>query len=287
MRIQTSIACVVLAGAALLASCDLAQQSAGTSRQAAVNAAASPQPEKSKLEIEHLQAQIAKLKAETREIQPWYGPTLGAIVGVVLGFLGVTLTVLVGFRTALKARLNEFDVRLYEKRLEVYGRMVEATSGIALFFPEHVVDQGICAEMGRQLRHEFFSITGTVLTDAARKRYMTLLHALTHAARGERLNVPRNDDDYARGISEEQVGEYRRTLMLTMGPSGEKLDAEAEMKRCREHRFGVPLEPAAEGPAERFKDFVVLQFAASRLRTELGRDVNARRPLTELARAQS
>ena len=134
-----------------------------------------------------------------------------------------------------------------------------------------------------------------LLTEAARRRYMTLLHALTRAARADRLNVPRDDDDYARWISEAQLTAYRRILGLTARRDGRALGVEAEMARCAEHRFGeLPdasrrpglFEAAVPGLAEKaaaelLKDYVLLQFASSRLRTELGHDVNGRRPLAD------
>ena len=241
-------------------------------------------------------AEIAKLEAETRNLQPWYGPLLG----VVVGFAGIVVTGWFGFKTAMKARLSTFDMKLYEERLKAYGNMIAATKALAMHFPERLVDQDVCARTGRLLRAEFFGLTGSLLTVDARNRYMTLSHALTRATRAERLNVPSNDDDYAKWISEAQVDKYRRILGLTVDPDGAKLSAEHEMKRCAKHQFGHVLDatlrqllagesnpddpcPTNEAAARLFQDYVVLQFASSRLRTELGHDVSGRRPLVELA----
>ena len=241
------------------------------------------------------EAEIAKLEVEVRNMQPWFGPLL-PLLGVVVGFAGIVVTGWLGFKTAMKARVGQFDMKLYEERLKAYGNMVSATKTLAMYFPEQLVDQDVCARTGRLLRAQFFGLTGVLLTVDARKRYMTLSHALTRAARAERLNVPGNDDDYARWISEVQLDVYRRILGLTVDSGGAKPSAEDEMKRCAEHKFGQelastlrPLLAAEPNPSDRdkaaaalFQDYVVLQFASSRLRTELNNDVSGRRPLAEL-----
>ena len=124
---------------------------------------------------------------------------------------------MLAYRQAHATLVGTFDVKLYEERMKAYGNMVTATKMLAMYFPEQIVDQALCAQTGRMLRHEFFTITGTMLTDAARERYLTLLHALTRASRAERLNVPRNDDDYAKWISHVQLDNYRFTMGLA-GP---------------------------------------------------------------------
>ena len=136
-------------------------------------------------------AEIAKLEAVARGVQPWFLPLLVALIG----FATVVVTGWVGFRTALKARIGQFDMKLYEERIKAYGNMVSATRAFAMHFPERIVDKEACACAGRLLRAQFFSLTGTLLTVSARNRYMTFLHALTRAARAGRLNVPGDDDE--------------------------------------------------------------------------------------------
>ena len=314
MRVRVTLANVALACATLLLSAGAgAQQSIGANSAGSASATTPADLERQgerariehqRLESDRLRVEIDKLKAETRDMQPWYGSLLGSLLGVVFGFAGIVVPSWFGLKAAMKARLGVFDTRLYEERLKAYGAMVAATKALALHFPEHFVDQDVCARAGRLLRHEFFGLTGTLLTDAARRRYMALSHALTQAARAERLNVPSSDDDYARWVSDAQLVMYRRILRLTVGPDGKELDAKAEMVRCAGHRFGELLDaaqrqllagepnPDEPGPADRaaaelFRDFVVLQFASSRLRTELGRDISGRRTLAELVQRNS
>jgi hypothetical protein len=253
-------------------------------------------------------AEIAKLQAEAKSLPPWYLSS----VSVLVGFFGAALTGWFGLRSALKERVGTFDMKLYEERSKAYGSMITATRAFAIHFPERFVDRDVCAETGRLLRAQFFAPTGWLLTVDARRRYMTLLHALTRAAHAERLNVPSSDDHYAMWISEPQLDEYRSILRLTpkkrrvlgfsftLDVRTARRRAKDEMKRCTEHQFGkaqneqLPGKLANEKPdvrnraaAELFRDYVVLQFASSRLRTQLGRDVSARRPLAELPRTRA
>lgn len=246
-------------------------------------------------ETQKLTAEAAKLTADTSNVPLWIRDQLG----VIIGFVGVLATGWVGFQTALKSRIGQFDMGLFQERLKTYGNMLSATKAFAMYFPEQVVDQKICAQTGRLLRAQFFSLTGTLLTASARDRYMSLLDALTRAARADGLNVPRDDADYARWISMTQVDEYRKILDLTEPSTPEKLtprQAENEIERCARHEFGKHLDPRlrsqittelkSEGSdaaaAQLFQDYVVLQFAASRLRTELSNDIGSRRPLTDV-----
>jgi hypothetical protein len=261
------------------------------SPQASAPGAAATTPNREALELARLEAEIAKLRGEAAAAAPWYAAPLVSGATVLIGFLGVMVTGLLGLRTALSTRVHEFDTRLFEARLQAYGALLAPTRVFALHFPERFVDRDVCAQAGRELRKEYFGLAGTLMTMQARRRYMTLQLLLTRAARAESLRVPTTHSDYADWIDEEKINRYRELLELTPRADPTPDDAaKAEMAACRDHIFvgqpvpaGAAADPASEmALAQRFQDFVALQFAASRLRTELGHDVSARRPIADL-----
>jgi hypothetical protein len=259
--------------------------------QAGAASAAVTSPTREALELARLEAEIAKFRVEAATAAPWYAAPLVSGAAVLIGFLGVMVTGLLGLRTALSTRIHEFDTRLFEARLEAYGALLAPTRVFALHFPERFIDRDVCAQAGHELRKEYFGLAGTLMTVQARKRYMTLQLLLTRAVRAESLRVPTTDSDYGDWIDEQKIKRYRELLGFerTAEPPQDEASAEVEMIACREHVFKLPASAgAAADPtadlalAQRFQDFVALQFAASRLRTELGRDVSARRPIADL-----
>ncbi len=164
----------------------------------------------------------------------------------------------------------------------------------------------VCRSAGDRLRALYYGPAGAVMTSRSLKRYFALQRLLTGAcAQGVTLRVP-NAGQYAE-LDDRELDACRTVLGIQQ---------KNEIDRCYEHRFAsssaspataaatstAPIDTSAEDTlqpardskskkrrqaigdetlenARRFEDFVMLQFAASRLRTELIRDMGARRPI--------
>lgn len=189
-NIQMSIRCVEVALVVGLLATSVPTLSEPT---AAVKQASAPkigqldadlQKQKLDAEIAKLKVETTKLKAEADSLAPWYGSQVAALLGLV-GILG---TGWLGWRSAIKARIGSFEAKLHEQRLQAYGSMVAATEALAMHFPQRRVDQDACACAGNLLRAQFFGLTGMLLTEHTRKRYMTLM---LHVYRAKTLGLGR------------------------------------------------------------------------------------------------
>src|SRR5262245_32536746 len=122
IKMGIAITTVLLLGIASLPAAHAEQttQSQPAVPAVAPKAATEPEGNKQKLELDRVSAEIAKLNAETAKVQaetsnlqPWYGQLFGAVLGVVVGVVGLFVTGWFGLRTALRARLGTFDMKLY------------------------------------------------------------------------------------------------------------------------------------------------------------------------------
>jgi hypothetical protein len=220
-------------------------------------------------------AEVDKLRAEAREVQPWWG----TLVGALLGFLAVALTGWIAWRQAMKARIGTFDMKIMEARLAGYGVMVAAADTLALYAPFRPITKEVCLLAVNRLKVAYYSLTGLLLTQESQRRYVCLTHALLRASR--ELRGPAKEAVVAGLWKEADLKELRSRIGLTkpwwrLKPwrfwSLRETRFKAEISAVDKYPFGVRAEPAAD-------DYVVLQFAASRFRTALIADIGSRRRL--------
>ena len=216
-----------------------------------------------------LDAELKKLRAESENVAPWWG----ALAGALFGFFAVALTGWFAWRQSVKARISSFDMKVFEARLANYGRLVAATEALALYAPYRLVDQAACQTAARRLKSQYSSLTGLLLTEESKARYIALTHALMRAANTTNLKVPANTVELREWWDEEVLRNERLNLGLAQKSDVRPEErSEAENKAVNNHQFGDPqTHPAA--------DFIVLHFAASRFRSALIGDIQSRRAL--------
>jgi len=240
-----------------------------------------------RLENERLSLENKRLPLETRKLtresDEWW---LTLLPAPAVAFLGVILSVFVAWITARRARWGTFDLAVLEKRLDSYPDLVTAAKYLALYFPESPVTPATCKAAGDALRTCFFGGAGILISKDSRDRYFTLIEALALAANAtSALDVP-NVDDYGEWVNESMIDRYRKHLDLD--------DPGRDRKRVRDWKFGAAKEMRADLEdwlrqrkalneeavrriADLFRDFVLLQTLASRLRTALTADIGGRR----------
>lgn len=221
------------------------------------------------LEIQKLEFELSKLKEESGGLPAW----LTAVFGGLLGVMGTAGSIWVARRT----RLGTLDQLVHDKRLELYGKLVNTTSRLALFFPKieplpHDCDSTVawigqkdCEAIGEAMSEWYFKGGGMILSVEARDAYFRLARALTRASWSERLNVPIHPSD-ATEISVEKVNAYRKELT----------EAKRNLDDIESWTFG-DCSPTEERHAFKFKDYIFLQHLSSRLRTTLSEDLRSRR----------
>ena len=228
---------------------------------------------KLELEVRKLELEVSRPRADGSGLPDWFTVVLGLLVGVA----GTSATVWVARLT----RLGALDQSVHDKRLELYGELVSATSRLALFFPSADgsdadgsdvrtdapfawISPADCGTMGRAMSRWYFGGGGLLLSVEARDAYFRFARALTRAALAERLSVP-VFPTHAADIGVRNIRIY-----------GAELLREVNLDDVEHWRFG-DLEPEEERLAFRFKDYVFLQQLSSRLRTALSEDLRSRR----------
>ena len=235
-----------------------------------------PQPgsieqEKTRLEVQKLQSEIAKLQKDDSEWATW--------IPILLGFLGAVIGTVSSFLLARWARHGAIDQATHEKRLDSYAKLIKATSRLALYFPHRgkecveSLDPGECRVMGQEMSQGYFDGGGLLLSTEARDAYFKLARALTCASFASELRVPKFPDD-APEISQGRIDDYVRDL---------KEELALALNDVEKWKF---LEPESKpgdqargqtDPHERFKDYIFLQRLSSQLRTALAADLHSRR----------
>jgi hypothetical protein len=219
---------------------------------------------KSRLEVQKLKLEIGQLQSNLRE-QGYGEGLLAVLVAFSVGIASTAASVWAARRT----RLGALDQSVHDARLKSYPKLVNAAAPLAIYFPdgdssEVSISPKSCAEMGRAMSEWYFKYGGLLLSTKARTAYFRLARALTRASLAQDLSVcvfPRDSEL----ISLEKVDKYRTAL-------AKKLD----LKDVENWTFG-PVSPGDETPAQRFKDFVFLQWLSSDLRTKLSKDLRSRR----------
>jgi hypothetical protein len=226
------------------------------------------------LEIEKLELENAKLKLEAEQLPwlrgwlpaPWIAPAV-ALAGVLVS---AVVSILVAWLTARRTRWGTFDLALVEQRLERYPELVAAAEFLALYFPQNMVSKEECKQAGNKLRTSYLGGTGILLSKQARDKYFMLADTLTRASKAQKLNVPKIED-YPEWISQSKIKQYSKKLHVY----------QPKATHVRTWEFGkIPQkmsDKAVDQAAEKFRDFVLLQVLASRLRTELTKDLGGRR----------
>lgn len=225
---------------------------------------------KLELEVRKLELEVSRLRADDSGLPDWFTVVLGLLVGVA----GTSATVWVARLT----RLGALDQSVHDKRLELYGELVSATSRLALFFPSADADgsevrtdasfawisPADCGTMGRAMSRWYFAGGGLLLSVEARDAYFRFARALTRASLAERLSVP-VFPTHAADIGVRNIRIYEAELLR-----------ELTLDDVEHWRFG-DLEPEEERLAFKFKDYLFLQRLSSRLRTALSADLRSRR----------
>jgi hypothetical protein len=244
------------------------------------------------LEIEQLKLQNQKLTADSSSLnQPWF-VALSAFLGALIATGGA-------WWAGRRGRFGTFDQVVLVKRLEKCQDVMATTEPLALYFPEAALTKDLCKRAGTQLRTCYFSGIGIFVSKETRDWYFSLAEALTRAAVADAIDVPALDD-YSKWVSESRIDEYRQLLRLeevdkeiivdwrfgqttqrgrsvlykvlkSEPVTSEELDLHPEVARAREDQ----LKNIAA--AQLFRDFVLLQNVASRLRSALAKDLGGRR----------
>ena len=209
------------------------------------------------LEVEKLEREVDAREKGPDPVRGW----LPLVVGFVGGIVGTVGSLVVARRT----RLGALDQYVHDARLEAYPRLVEATAPLALFFPgQPSIRPSDCQRMGRSMSDWYFRYGGILMSSETRDAYFRLALALTHASLADELRAPVFPRD-AHLIDIDRIDRYRCNLQT------HKLDDIETWK------FGDALQ--SDTPAERFKDFVMLQGLSSTLRSSLATDLRGRRRL--------
>ena len=252
--------------------------------------------DKLKLEKKKLELEIDKPPQKNQEIiwEKVVPPVLSGVVGIV-GALG-------GMIIARRQIVGARDQAVHEARLKAYPKLVKATAGFAIYFPDarqHVpISPKHCADMGKKLTEWYFDKGGFLLTEASKHAYFQLATALMRASRVESLKVPTLEDygffpkeeEPNRYLSKDKLDKYRTCLKDHYG---------LELGNVESWEFGSEELPAHREPDEKpnnnsndsqtcskdicekgskFKDYIFLQKLASNLRTQLIEDTTSRKP---------
>jgi hypothetical protein len=154
--------------------------------------------------------------------------------------------------------------------MKTYPGLVEVAAPLAIYFPPPESAEPLgprqCREMGREMSHWYFSHGGLLLSEGSRPAYFLLARALTRASISDRVSAPVFPGD-AEAISVESLDRYRKELACPKVPNPEFVE---------QWTFGLTAVPDTL-PAQRFRDYVFLQWLSSTLRTTLSEDLRSRR----------
>jgi hypothetical protein len=211
------------------------------------------------LENQKLQLEIDRLRDPPA---PWW---LSGILGVVAGVGSTVVTLLVARRNLVGA----LDQSVHDERLKAYPALVHTAEPLAIYFPARARHEPLgpeqCREMGRAMSDWYFTHGGLLLSEASRPAYFLFARALTRASMADRINAPSFPKD-ADAISNVRLGHYRNDLNFP------KVIDDAYVE---DWVFGrVPAQDA--GFAEQIRDYVLLQWLSSTLRTTLTEDLRSR-----------
>ena len=175
---------------------------------------------------------------------------------------------------AHRARRGSLDQAVHEKRLEFYPKLLKTGVPLALYFPNGVVDQAACGEIGAEMRELYYSGGGLLMSEEARETYFLLALALTLANAGDReLDVPSREGYYSR-IDSFVIGKYKKPLGIPTMWHRKKSSRRRMEALIRDWKFG---KGKSDCIAHSFKDYVLLQAISSELRTALTEDLHSRR----------
>jgi hypothetical protein len=187
---------------------------------------------------------------------------------------------------ALKAAEDKFS-SLTDERARAYAEVYKSLGPTALFFSPVRDRRGDdspqltrqdCDRMGHALSTWYFGLGGLMMTTHSRDAYFTLMEALRLAAIAPGELAVQTVGEHATRISMALVTSYRKRLAEQGYPVFATLEGGGAIGAgdVALWRFGR-LDDADED-AVRFKDFVLIQTLASRLRTSLTDDIGSRRP---------
>lgn len=231
------------------------------------------------VEVAKLQAEIAKLQQETSN-----GGTGGAVwitagsslLAALIAVVGIFVTARHSIRQALQNRIGVLDLKHYDQRTEAYRALLKAMEPLATQVDCPPLRPADCRAMAAELRRQYYSGCGLLLTADARAWWSCLVAVLARASEKEVLLVPADSASYSKECSEPELVKHRRTLGLTCDEKPER-----ERERCYEYEFAGPTVPSHHATSE-IQDYVVLQFTASRFRSELSKDLQSRRQIADL-----
>jgi hypothetical protein len=244
--------------------------------------------EQKRLEKEKLKLEIKKLKNETS----WRSPS--QLSSGALGFLGGIITAGLAWWGSRRTRLGTYDHAVLSKRLAKYDDLVNAMEPLTLNFPKIPISKSTCRAIGECLSACYYSGTGILLSEEARRWYSIFVNALTRAAAGAPDIKAPSLDQYSKFVSENNVDKYRKELSIDNDKSFENIRDRVQMWDFDNHvaptvgwfsgalhrlrqRFFKEDERKLSEQAQEFGDFVLLQTLASRFRTALTQDLRGRR----------
>jgi hypothetical protein len=223
------------------------------------------------------EAELLSAKAPVPPPDPPAWLTAGAtVLAAVIAVAGVSWTARNGIRQAMEGRVGTLDAKLYDARSTAYAKLVEAMQPLATQRATRLTAQE-CESVADELQRLYYSGSGLLLGSEARRWWSCLVALLATAGRtGIKLNVPESGRAYAEQCRDDLLNEHRCTLGLTM--KNRWKSADEERAAC----YTVFDERTLHADTEAIRHYVVLQFAASRLRSALAGDLSSRRPIGDL-----
>jgi len=185
-----------------------------------------------------------------------------------LGWITAVGTIVIGgvtiwasFALGRANALVELDQASHVERVKLYPSFVKHTEPFALYFSQtrNITDTA-CKAIGEELSKWYFELGGLYLSEDSKDAYFILAEALTFASNaGKDLVAPIFPDD-APKINEKTIEKRRKDYGLHTN--------DLRSLVCN-WKFG-------ELDGREFKDFILLQYLSSRLRTELTQDLRSR-----------
>lgn len=186
------------------------------------------------LEIRKLELEIARLEQELGEWATWNPFILGGAGALFAASVAASASIWV----ANRARQGTLDQAVHEKRLEYYPKLVKAGVPFALYFPNSVIDQAACGEIGAEMRELYFSGGSLLMSEEVRETYFLLALALTLANAVDReLDVP-SREDYNSKVDSLVIGKYRKILGIPTMWHRKKRSRQRMEALIRDWKFG-------------------------------------------------